>query len=88
MAKQQFAEALMYLHKAREIYQTQKNAGRNPRLAMTQYNTGICCIDLKLFSDASNHLNKALKIYERLPLNKYNTNKIVLIRSKVDECLA
>ena len=87
IAKQQFADALLNLRKAREIYQTQINAGRDTRLGMTQYSIGICCMNLKCYSDASNHLKEALKIYKRLPHNKYITSKIELIRSKLDECV-
>ena len=47
IGKQQYAEALIYLQKAQNIYQTQINWEKDPNFAATLNNMSICMIKLQ-----------------------------------------
>ena len=47
IGKQQYAEALIYLQKAQNIYQTQINWEKDPNFATTLNNMSICMIELQ-----------------------------------------
>ena len=87
ITKQQFEEALTYLQKAHEIYQAQINACKDTRLATTNYNIGICYVELEMFSKALFHFKTSSEIYMRSPRNEYLATKIESIRLKIDECI-
>ena len=84
--KQQYSEALIYLQKAGEIYETQINWEKDPYLATTLNNMGICLIELQEYADALNRLQRSLEIYEKLPLNEQIANIVESIRSKMNKC--
>ena len=86
IGKQQHAKALIYLHKAREIYQTQINWEKDPYLASTLNNMGICFIELQECANALNCFKKSIGIYENLPLTAHIASKIKSIRCKIDKC--
>ena len=85
MGKQQYSEALIYLQKAGEIYETQINWEKDPDLATTLNITGICLIELQEYADALNRLKRSLEIYEKLPLNEHIANIVGSIRSKMNK---
>ena len=87
IAKQQYAEALICLQKAHKIYLTQICWKKDPDLATTLHNIGICLMELQEFYDALNNLKESLEIYENLALDKSIASKITSIRCKIDECL-
>ena len=86
MGKQQYSEALIYLQKASEIYETQINWEKVHGLATTINITSICLIELHEYADALNRLKRSLEIYEKLPLNEHIANIVESIRSKMDKC--
>ena len=86
MGKQQYSDALIYLQKAGEIYETQINWKKDPGLATTLNNIGICLIELQEYADALNRLKISLEIYEKLPLNEHIANIVESIRSKMNKC--
>ena len=86
MGKQQYSEALIYLQKADETYETQMNWEKVPGLATTLNIMAICLIELQEYADALNRVKRALEIYEKLPLNEHIANIVESIRSKMDKC--
>ena len=77
IGKQQYAEALIYLHKTREIYQTQINWEKDHyHVAASLYDMGTSLVQSREYEDVLNWLKQSLKIYKTFPLNKHIANKI------------
>ena len=59
---------------------------KDPGLATTLDNMGICSMELQEYVDALNRLRESLEIYIKLPLCEHIASKIESICCKIDQC--